>query len=147
MCWCSAGKCLKVFAGAWYKIDCLANSVRVFWMKYMASHLLPSIFSDSTQSGGFYQQSIQLFVATSCHCGTLPLSVSSSLSILQGLPASLEGEVVECISSSVGKMVSVQSASSNDQAVKVIEYLEILMENFSLGEAAVCCQAPIGMRM
>lgn len=50
---------------------------------------------------------------------------------------------MECISSSVNKMVSVQSASS-DREVKVVEYLEILMENFSLGEDAVCRQAPIG---
>lgn len=75
---------------------------------------------------------------------TTIVSACLSLSILQGLPASFEGEVVECLSSSVKKMVSAHGARGNDRAVKVVEYLEILMENFSLGEAAVSCQAPIG---
>ena len=29
--------------------------------------------------------------------------------------------------------------------VAVIEYIEIMLENFPLGEAAVCIQAPLGM--
>ena len=72
-------------------------------------------------------------------------------SIFQGLPESQQEGVLKIISANIatvfGKSQPDSEASCSEYSTGVgrkIEYLEALMENFKLGEAALKQQLPIG---
>jgi hypothetical protein len=62
-------------------------------------------------------------------------------SVLQRLPTSQLSRVVECIGNTVVKVISGQWISDN---IKVLQYIETLMENFPSGENAVMERLPLG---
>lgn len=73
-------------------------------------------------------------------------------SIFQGLPKNEHGSAVRIISANVADVFSECQPDSivglGEYSVvvgKKMEYLEALMENFKLGEAALTCQLPTGI--
>ena len=75
----------------------------------------------------------------------------ANYSIFQGLPGSEQEEVLKIVSANIAGVFSVSQpdcgASYSEYSAVIgrkIEYLEALMENFKLGEAALKQQLPIG---
>jgi hypothetical protein len=92
-------------------------------------------------SGGCPDKVLNVLVEMHSACTSRHPVQRAIASVLQRLPTSQLSRVVECIGNTVVKVISGQWISDN---IKVLQYIETLMENFPSGENAVMERLPLG---